>query len=686
VLLLAMSISANAQWVQTNGPYGGNATCVASINNYLLVGTAFGGIFRSTDSGQSWRPVNVGMGLASAISILAIDDLFLASSSGSVFRSTDFGISWSPSHSGLYDSIGYVLLSTKSFVFASTNYGFFRSTDKGINWSKSDSGLSDHLVANISQIGNDLFAQGNEISKSTDNGLSWERIDTITLFIGDGRAAFTSMCSLGQNLYVGAYGTNGPYFTGSGIFRSTDKGKTWSLIENTNFSNKIHSILSLNSILFATTDGGISQSDDSGKTWKGSSKGLTDLAVNTLGLFGNGTYIACTNYLGVFRSTDNGIDWKISNTGLAGVVVNAITTNGKTILAGTNGLGVARSTDSGETWEYVNSGLRHLYIESFAFHEPYFFVGTDSGIYRSGNDGLSWELTAPGISDLSIYALKYLDSNIYAGTSFGIFRTNDDGITWTRTQISNHIDALAGFKHVVFAGDGEGGIFSTTNHGIDWQILKTGFTYDPSTYALAMIGQNLFAATDRGILFSSDFGITWKKRKNISSNFIAPLLSIGNSLFTVDGINIVMTSNLGLSWHSVNPEQIFEPTVLDFDTTYIFAASYGQGVWRRQLSDFSIDYNVDQVLAHDNYTYSISLSPNPNFGAGTISYQLPSSTHVTISVYDLLGREVEHVTDKFESEGAHEERFDLSDQPGGTYFIVLRTDASTEVRSLVVAR
>ena len=44
---------AHAQWVQTNGPYGGMIQCLAVSGTNLFAGTD-GGVFLSTNNGTSW--------------------------------------------------------------------------------------------------------------------------------------------------------------------------------------------------------------------------------------------------------------------------------------------------------------------------------------------------------------------------------------------------------------------------------------------------------------------------------------------------------------------------------------------------------------------------------------------------------------------------------------------------------
>lgn len=46
-----------AQWIQTNGPAGGFTNCFALSESNLFVGTC-GGVFLSTNNGESWNEVN----------------------------------------------------------------------------------------------------------------------------------------------------------------------------------------------------------------------------------------------------------------------------------------------------------------------------------------------------------------------------------------------------------------------------------------------------------------------------------------------------------------------------------------------------------------------------------------------------------------------------------------------------
>ena len=63
ILIIAIFIIniANAQWLQTKGPYEGNITSLAISGSNIFAGTLGGGVFLSPNNGTSWTAVNTGL-------------------------------------------------------------------------------------------------------------------------------------------------------------------------------------------------------------------------------------------------------------------------------------------------------------------------------------------------------------------------------------------------------------------------------------------------------------------------------------------------------------------------------------------------------------------------------------------------------------------------------------------------
>jgi hypothetical protein len=158
--------------------------------------------------------------------------------------------------------------------------------------------------------------------------------------------------------------------------------------------------------------------------------------------------------------------------------------------------------------------------------------------------------------------------------------------------------------------------------------------------------------------------------------------TIGPVVFASNIDQLYYTSDNGSSWVSADWNTNYEHESLATMGGLLFVGSSGAGVWSRPLSNL----NINQVKDIVNRANDISVIPNPSTGVGLISFNLTTSSQVVLEIFDILGREVERVSNKFESEGDHSERFDLSDKPGGTYFITLRTNDGAITKSLSILR
>ena len=81
----------------------------------------------------------------------------------------------------------------------------------------------------------------------------------------------------------------------------------------------------------------------------------------------------------------------------------------------------------------------------------------------------------------------------------------------------------------------------------------------------------------------------------------------------------------------------------------------------------------------------------PQDGAGDdsrekISWQLPVSSHVTLKIYDVLGREVATLVNELKGPGNYEVKFDGSNLSSGVYFYQLRAGDFVDTKKIMLLK
>lgn len=79
--------------------------------------------------------------------------------------------------------------------------------------------------------------------------------------------------------------------------------------------------------------------------------------------------------------------------------------------------------------------------------------------------------------------------------------------------------------------------------------------------------------------------------------------------------------------------------------------------------------------------------PNPLIAEALIRFELDAAAHVTMDVYDVMGRRVERLVDAFQPAGVHDVRFNGRPHPPGQYFYQLTTSTGAQrTRSMTLVR
>jgi hypothetical protein len=86
-----------------------------------------------------------------------------------------------------------------------------------------------------------------------------------------------------------------------------------------------------------------------------------------------------------------------------------------------------------------------------------------------------------------------------------------------------------------------------------------------------------------------------------------------------------------------------------------------------------------EIGLHQNY-------PNPFNPTTTITVSVPFPSTISLTIFDLLGREVETLFEGVMPLGSQTLRWDAAGLPGGVYFCVMRSGGITQTRKLALVR
>ena len=603
----ATTASNENDWVQTNGPYGGEInTLYATPEGLLFAGTGGAGIFRSTDLGNSWTPANTGLpdfsgdGLFAAV--YAQKRKMLYAGSGELYASADGGDTWHhvPTLQKRVSVSGIVTIGAR--VYISTFGDGVWYSDDADSWMPMNEGLGNRLVRELSKIGTTLVAgteDGAFRKRFREN--SWTSINAgfvpkpmdmapinkARLESGDTPLppqspaairvdAFAAMENL---LYIGVYlGGN------DGLFRSDDEGDSWTRVTAKEMVHTVEALAAFGTTLYASTyGGGVFRSEDSGDSWTVVNDGLTNWTVSALLAVSEDTILVGTLDGGVFRTTDGGNSWVEANTGLTNTSVSELTVIGKTICAGI-GHRLVYSIDSGESWQPVQIPSMPISYHFAALSE------VDGKLY--------------------VAATKYAPGNVVGG----IFQLDEAHNTLIELATDSElygIECLETAGSTFYIGTQGRGVFRWTQGADSWTNLGLeGHTIT----ALSVNGKKIHVETLRGEIFhSKNAGKSWKLIDlDVLSGFISDLKWVGSTLYATSWDNGVLRStNDGNSWTSLN-DGLEDHSVMTIETdgTEFYIGTYYDGVFRwienekRWERIGSLRRRVESLVIHDGFLYA----------------------------------------------------------------------------------
>jgi hypothetical protein len=396
----------------------------------------------------------------------------------------------------------------------------------------------------------------------------------------------------------------------------------------------------------------------------------------------------------VFLSTNGGANFTtLGSTGLGSLELYCgWGTNANLIFAG-NGGGVGgtggnasyyKTTNGGTTWTTIGStGGTAAFFNGIVFSkitptfgvaqsDPPLGAGTPYYFPISTNGGTTWTVTnPPGIpgaasaqNSIMVIDNQFFGFGLNAGAA-RIYMTTNGGTSWFIGNLGISGNFVSGFafsedkmRGIAISSTSLPTISRTTNGGATWTPVNTGTGIGGGVSCKWIPGTNVcYVAGGTGasgvIGKSTDGGATWTQMTTSSLTGVAHFEFY--SAVTADGITAYGYAIAG-------------------DGSVLKLVDVLTGVGNNN-GTIPAEYKLEQNF------------PNPFNPSTTINFSIPRASHVSLKVYNALGKEVASIVDDYMQAGEHSEGFAVNtDLTSGIYFYKLTAGDFTDTKKMMLIK
>ena len=656
----------------------GRVKCLAvhpTDENTVYAGAASGGVWKTTDGGQSWRSLwDAQESLAIGSIAIALSDVntiyagtgegVIAGTYGSghnfpgagVFVSTDGGVNWTQRSAVVNRRITRVLVSQTDAdrVYVAGQSGFEMSTDAGVTWTTLRTGqISDAAID--PNDANTLYVcvHNDRIYKTTDGGTTWTPLNAgptggganwLRIAIGDSGASGSNF------LVVKSVGT---------VSKSTDSGTTWTTIAGSHGSGwtgwcDLIAVAPDDENVFIAGGVWLDRTTNGGTTWLAPSPSHADQQ-SLVFAPSNPNIVYASSDGGVDRSTDKGATWKKMSHGM--VITQfydlGAWSNISTVLGGGTQDNGTDMTTGGLTWRNI-SGADGGYMVIHPTDPRTMYAEFQSTAIRKTTDGGNvWVSKTGGLSGGSpwtgVITMDPADpQKLFAGTT-RVFRTLDGCATnWVASSQPfgfnvSSICVAPSDSNRVYAGTGDtyqragqGKVFRSNDGGATspWTevtgtlpsirpVMDIAVDSNDPNRVFVCYGTNT-GMSPNSLFVSTNGGTSWTDISAglpvVSVNAIALDPNNDNTVYIGTDVGVYRTTDLGVTWQVFDngiPNVVISDLHIDPEDNMLYASTFGRGMYKLNIASGAVEPSVDLYLRDSLLDVgerfpSPSNQPNPN--------------------------------------------------------------------------
>jgi len=245
--------------------------------------------------------------------------------------------------------------------------------------------------------------------------------------------------------------------------------------------------------------------------------------------------------------------------------------------------------------------------------------------------------TTNGLYSGEIHSIIISNNEIIVGTNI-IYKSADNGATWhiSNNGISNNVGFIRSFikdSIFLFAATNKG-VFYSTDNGNNWTICNGTASLD--VWSIKLKGSKIFISTGHNAVYKSiDHGISWSPSGSglpgTPYTWMRMLLVKGNDLYVAtDDYGIYKSTNDGLNWTAVNtglPGNYDDISSLALIGDTIFAGTYLGGMYK-SINNGGSWFPINNGIPSDALIMGIGINGTSLY-ASTFTGYLYKSTDYT---------------------------------------------------------
>jgi len=149
---------------------------------------------------------------------------------------------------------------------------------------------------------------------------------------------------------------------------------------------------------------------------------------------------------------------------------------------------------------------------------------------------------------------------------------------------------------------------------------------------------------------------------------------------------IYHTTDGGKSWNGQQSPVGFDIKEIQFYGEYFGWAIGGLGQIAHTSNGGLTFVDEVEIQLIPKYLNLYQNYPNPFNPITKIKFDIPTSSAVTLKIYDVIGKEVETLINEYKVQGIYEIEFDGSEYASGIYFYKLTSGKFTSVKKLILLK